>query len=83
MEISIGNLIDQLSIINIRLWMLEDECRNIGNINPVDDSVKMEAIGRVKLKINKCNQIRNEYIQAIDKHFGKDTGQADLKKYGK
>lgn len=74
MEVSIGNLIDQLSIINIRLWMLEDECRN---------TCSLEDIGRAKQKINKCNQIRNELIQAIDKHFGKDTGQGDLKKYGK
>ena len=73
MEITIGNLIDQLSIINIRLWMLEDECRDMGD---------MIKVGEAKLKINKCNQIRNELIQAIDKYHGKDTGQGDLKKYG-
>lgn len=74
MDISIGNLIDQLSIVNIRLWMLEDVCRN---------TCDLTEIGEAKIKINKCNQLRNEYIQAIDKYFGKDTGQGDLKKYGK
>ena len=73
MEISIGNLIDQLGVVNHRIWVLEDICRN----NP--DMVK---VGEAKMKINKCNQLRTEYIQAIDKYFGKDTGQADIKIYG-
>ena len=74
MEKTIGELVDALSIMNIRIWMLEDKCR---------EECDLTKIGEAKLKINKCNQIRNELIQAIDKFHGKDTGQGDLKKYGK
>lgn len=74
MEISIGNLTDQLSIVNIRIWMLEDQCR--GN----NDMVK---VGEAKMKINECNQLRNNLIQAIDKFHGIKSGQGSTKLYGK
>lgn len=74
MEISIGNLTDQLSIVNIRIWMLEDQCR--GN----KDMVK---VGEAKMKINECNQLRNNLIQAIDEFHGIKSGQGSTKIYGK
>lgn len=75
MEITTGNLIDQLTIINIRIWMLEDICR--------DKNADDKLIADAKRKINVCNQMRTEFIQAIDKALGKDSSQADIKMYGK
>lgn len=75
MEITIGNLVDQLSIVNIRLWMLEDICR--------DKNATDKQIADAKRKINICNQMRTDFITAIDKELGKDTKQGDIKLYGK
>lgn len=74
MEISIGNLTDQLTIVNIRIWMLEDQCRN---------TCDLEEVGRLKLKINDCNQLRNNLIEAIDKFHGLKSIQGSTKIYGK
>lgn len=70
MEISIGNLIDQLSIVNIRIWMLEDICR--------DKNATDKQIADAKKKINICNQMRTDFIAALDK-----SKQGEIKMYGK
>ena len=75
MEITIGNLIDQLTIINIRIWMAEDIKRKKG-------ATDKEIADATRLT-NKANVTRNQLIEAIDKHFGKDTGQGSTKLYGK
>ena len=83
MEITIGNLIDQLSIINQRIWMLED-CRR--NENSSD-----KKIAEVAKKINIANTLRNDLIEAIDismnkiaqGHQQKLYGQGSTKIYGK
>lgn len=75
MEITPGNLIDQLSIINIRIWMLEDIKRNL---NASD-----KEIADATRKVNKLNVERNMLIEAIDKFHGIDNNQGSNKIYGK
>jgi len=75
MEISIGNLIDQLSITNQRIWAAEDIKRKKGATDKeIADATRITNI---------ANSQRNNLIQAIDKNFGKDTGQGSTKMYGK
>lgn len=74
MEKTIGELVDELSVTNIRIWMLEDICRN--NCN-------MEKVGEAKIKINAANQLRNDLKDAINKAVGKETGFGSTKLYGK
>jgi len=74
MEVTVGNLIDQLSICNIRIWMAEDIKRKKGATDKeIADACRIT---------NKVNVERNMLIQAIDKYFGKDTGQGINKIYG-
>ena len=71
MEITIGNLIDKLTIINIRIWKAEDIKRSQASTDKmVADAARIT---------NKANQERNDIIEAIDKYFGKDTGQGSMK----
>lgn len=63
MEISPGNLIDQLSIINIKIFMLENVKRNA---NSTDTEVADAARGT-----NALNTHRNALILAIDEAFNK------------
>ena len=82
MDVTIGNLIDQLSITNIRLWMLEDICRK--------PKASDKEIAEAKTKINTCNQLRTDLIQAIDEGLNKIAegekqklySQGSLKIYG-
>ena len=55
----LSSLIDSLSQINITLWHLEDEVRR----KNMPDSY----IVKIKRKIDKNNQIRNDLIDGIDK----------------
>ena len=50
--------IDKLAKKNIELWHLEDEARR--------EDVNDAYIGRIKKKIDKANQERNDLIDAID-----------------
>lgn len=75
METTIGNLIDQLSIVNLRIWMAEDIKR--------DPQATDKQIADACRLTNKANQTRNDLIEAIDKYFGKETGQGSTKIYGK
>lgn len=65
-DISSG--IDKLAKKNIKLWHLEDEGRR--------ENVSDAYIGRIKKKIDRANQERNDLIDAIDylfkKHIKKD-----------
>lgn len=75
MELTIGNLADQLSIVNIRIWMAEDIKRKKGATDKeIADACRVT---------NVMNTKRNELIEAIDKHFGISTGQGSTKMYGK
>ena len=83
MKITLGNLVDQLSVINHRIWVLEDICRDKKSTN--DD------IANAKNKINICNQLRNDLIQSLDEGFNeiaegkkqKLYKQGSVKIYGK
>lgn len=75
MEITPGNLIDQLSIINIRIWMLEDIKRNL--------KASDKEIADATRRVNKLNVERNMLIEAIDKFHGIDNNQGSNKIYGK
>ena len=75
MEITIGNLIDQLSICNQRIWAAEDIKRKAGaSDKEISDACRITNI---------ANSHRNNLIQAIDEYFGKNTGQGSTKLYGK
>ena len=65
-DISSG--IDGLAKKNIELWHLEDEARR--------KDVNNAYIGRIKKKIDKANQQRNDLIDAIDRLF-----KSYIKKY--
>lgn len=71
MNISIGNLIDQLSIENIRIWMAEDLKRTGRD----EDIIKGTKI------TNSANTRRNKLIQAIDEALGTTSNQGDNKLY--
>jgi hypothetical protein len=58
MKITIGNLIDQLTIANIRIWMAEDIKR--------DPQATDKQLGNATRITNVANQQRTDLIQAID-----------------
>jgi hypothetical protein len=58
MKITIGNLIDQLTIVNIRIWMAEDIKRN--------PEASDKQIADATRLTNTANQQRNDLIQEID-----------------
>ena len=71
---SIGNLVDELTICNIRIWMAEDLKRG----GSPDQIVKATEITNV------ANQKRNDLIQAIDERLNQTSyGQGSTKMYGK
>ena len=55
---TIGNLIDKLTVTNIRIWMAEDIKRNVNA--PDSDTVKATKVTNI------ANQQRNDLIQEID-----------------
>lgn len=80
---TVGSLIDKLSIVNIRIWMLEDVKRE-----SKDDSV----VANATRKTNVLNQQRVDLIQEIDELIGalangsitmKTYKQGDTKMYGR
>ena len=81
---TIGNLIDQLSVVNIRIWMAEDIKRD-----PDASDTKIADATRIT---NKANSYRNNLIQEIDEKINHliETGelqtlynQGSHKMYGK
>lgn len=81
---TIGNLIDSLSVTNIRIWMAEDIKRNKG-------ATDKEIADATRLT-NVANQQRNDLIQQIDEQINhmvktgelqKLYGQGTTKIYGK
>jgi hypothetical protein len=83
MKVTIGNLIDQLSIVNIKIWMAEDIKRD-----PKATDAEMAKATRTT---NIANQQRNDLIQAIDEEMNliakgeaqKLYKQGESKMYGK
>jgi predicted lactoylglutathione lyase len=81
---TIGNLIDKLTIVNLRIWMCEDIKRNS------DSTDKM--ISDATRTTNVSNSLRNDLIQEIDERLNHmiKTGeiqklykQGSTKMYGK
>lgn len=71
---TIGNLIDKLTICNIRIWMAED-IKRTGNDKQIADACRVT---------NKANQYRNDLIEEIDNRLNeKSYGQGSTKLYGK
>jgi hypothetical protein len=83
MKVTIGNLIDQLSIVNIKIWMAEDIKR--------DPKATDSDIAKATRTTNIANQQRNDLIQAIDEEMNliakgeaqKLYKQGESKMYGK
>lgn len=83
MKVTIGNLIDQLSVTNIRIWMAEDIKR--------DPNATDKEIADATRLTNTANQLRNKLIQSIDEDLNlisegkaqKLFKQGDTKMYGK
>lgn len=75
MEITLGNLIDQLAIENLRIWMAE-------NIKRFPKATDKEIADACRIT-NIANTKRNNLIEAIDNYFGNNTGQGLTKIYGK
>jgi hypothetical protein len=83
MKVTIGNLVDQLSIVNIKIWMAEDIKR--------DPKATDADIAKATRTTNIANQQRNDLIQAIDEEMNaiakgetqKLYKQGESKMYGK
>lgn len=58
MKVTLGNLIDQLTIANIRIWMAEDIKR--------DPNATDKQLADATRVTNVANQQRNDLIQEID-----------------
>jgi len=81
---TIGNLIDKLTVVNIRIWMCEDIKRNPGAAD--------SEIAKATRVTNVANQQRNDLIQEIDQEINqliisgkpqKLYSQGSTKMYGK
>lgn len=64
---TIGNLIDKLTICNIRIWNAEDIKRNA--IKDKNLRLKNSAIAKATEITNVANQQRNDLIQEIDERL--------------
>ena len=69
---TIGNLIDKLTVVNIRIWMAEDIKRN-------KDASDKEIADATKLT-NVANQQRNDLIQEIDEKINHMVQTGELQK---
>lgn len=81
---TIGNLIDKLTVVNIRIWMCEDVKRN--------PEASDAEIAKATKTTNIANQQRNDLIQEIDEKLNelitsnkpqKLYNQGSTKMYGK
>lgn len=86
---TIGNLIDKLTICNLRIWMAEDIKRSA--IKEKSKMVRNQLIATATDITNMANQQRNDLIQEIDEKLNEvATGkkqklykQGSTKMYGK
>ena len=72
MKVTIGNLIDQLTIENLRIWMAED-------IKRKPDAADAEIANATKIT-NVANQKRNDLIQSIDEELNNMVQTGELQK---
>ena len=69
---TIGNLIDKLTIVNIRIWMAEDVKR--------DPEASDEKIAKATKLTNIANTQRNDLIQEIDESINHMIKTGELQK---
>lgn len=69
---TIGNLIDKLTICNLRIWMAEDKKRKV-------DATDKEIADATRLT-NIANQQRNDLIQEIDEKLNHMIQTGELQK---
>lgn len=69
---TIGNLIDKLTVINIRIWMAEDIKRN--------KTATDKEIADATRVTNVANQQRNDLIQEIDERINHMVQTGELQK---
>ena len=69
---TIGNLIDKLSVVNIRIWMAEDIKRN--------KDVTDKEIADATRVTNIANSQRNDLIQEIDEKINHMIKTGELQK---
>lgn len=72
MKVTVGNLIDQLSIVNIKIWFAEDVKR--------DKSASDEKVAAACRVTNIANSQRNDLIQAIDEALNHMLQTGELQK---
>jgi hypothetical protein len=71
---TLGSLVDKLTVVNLRIWMLEDVKR---------DATDDHAIAEATRKTNVLNQQRSDLIQEIDELvIGLVSGTKQMKSYG-
>jgi hypothetical protein len=69
---TLGNLIDKLTVVNIRIWMAEDIKRN-------SDSTDSDIANACKIT-NVANTQRNDLIQEIDEKINYMIRSGELQK---
>lgn len=69
---TIGNLIDKLTIVNLRIWMCEDIKRDVN----ADD----KKIADATRTTNISNKLRNDLIQEIDERLNIMASTGELQK---
>lgn len=69
---TIGNLIDKLTITNIRIWMAEDIKR--------DPTASDKQIADATRVTNVANSLRTDLIQEIDEKLNEMVGTGKLQK---
>ena len=69
---TIGNLIDKLTVVNIRIWMAEDIKR--------DKNASDKEIAAATKLTNIANQQRNDLIQEIDEKINYMVESGEIQK---
>jgi uncharacterized hydantoinase/oxoprolinase family protein len=69
---TIGNLIDKLTVVNLRIWMAEDIKRK--------EDVSNEEMAKATQITNIANQQRNDLIQEIDEKINHLIKTGELQK---
>ena len=60
--VTLGDLVDRLSIINLKIWHLENDIRKGG-----EGRFSLEQVGKIALKVRDLNKERVAYKNALNK----------------
>lgn len=88
---TVGNLIDKLSIVNIRIWFAEDIKRNKGatdkqladacRVTNIANSQRNDLIQEIDESLNRMlstGQLQKLYNQGSTKMYGRDPGESSF-----